>query len=59
MILWCDFDNYARPLCGFTQSENNDFDWIRHYGSTDSPGTGPSYDHSTGNGKYSLFGVYN
>ena len=34
--------------------KDDQFDWTRSYGSTDSVGTGPLYDHTTGSnyGKY-------
>ncbi|XP_020608618.1 MAM and LDL-receptor class A domain-containing protein 1-like [Orbicella faveolata] len=43
----CNFDT---SMCGFVQDSNDDFDWTRHQGSTLSSGTGPSADHTTGNG---------
>ena len=43
----CNFD---RDMCGLVQDRNDDFDWSRHHGSTTSIGTGPSADHTTGNG---------
>ncbi|KAL9987825.1 hypothetical protein ACROYT_G002193 [Oculina patagonica] len=46
----CDFDS---GLCyGWRQSYSDDFDWIRHRGSTGSSYTGPDYDHTTGSGYY-------
>ena len=44
----CDFDS---GLCGFSMPDAGAYTWIRKYGSTDSPDTGPSGDH-TGNGAY-------
>ncbi|XP_020605879.1 enteropeptidase-like [Orbicella faveolata] len=43
----CNFDT---SMCGFVQDSNDNFDWTRHQGSTTSSGTGPSADHTTGNG---------
>ena len=37
-------------MCGFAQDTNDKFDWTRLKGSTPSYGTGPSADHTTGNG---------
>ncbi|XP_058957005.2 astacin [Pocillopora verrucosa] len=45
----CNFDDD----CGFTQNKNDKFDWTPRSGSTPSRNTGPSGDHTTGNGKYS------
>ena len=42
----CNFDV---SMCGFVQGINDKFDWTRHKGSTPSRGTGPSFDHTTGN----------
>ncbi|XP_041467512.1 MAM and LDL-receptor class A domain-containing protein 1-like [Lytechinus variegatus] len=41
----CDFES---DLCTWNQDVNNDFDWIRASGATDSAGTGPSSDHTIG-----------
>ena len=43
----CNFDT---SMCGFVQDSNDTFDWTRHRGSTSSMYTGPSADHTTGNG---------
>ena len=44
----CNFD-YG--LCyGWSQSLSDVFDWTRRRGSTSSSNTGPSSDHTTGNG---------
>ena len=42
----CDFevDN-----CFWIQDANDDFDWVRSSGATDSAGTGPGADHTKGN----------
>ena len=46
----CNFD-YG--LChGWSQSSSDIFDWTRQRGSTSSSNTGPSSDHTTGNGTY-------
>eukprot|EP00058_Branchiostoma_floridae_P006575 XP_002592063.1 hypothetical protein BRAFLDRAFT_246509 [Branchiostoma floridae] len=47
----CDFET---DLCGWTQDSEDDFDWTRHEGSTDTGNTGPPYDHTMGdeNGHY-------
>ncbi|CAH3189219.1 unnamed protein product [Porites evermanni] len=42
----CNFDV---SMYGFVQGINDKFDWTRHNGSTPSSGTGPSFDHTTGN----------
>lgn len=43
----CTFDT---SMCGFVQDSNDEFDWTRHRGGTMSSNTGPSADHTTGNG---------
>ena len=42
----CNFDV---SLCGFVQGTDDKFDWTRRKGNTPSSGTGPSFDHTTGN----------
>ena len=42
----CNFDV---SLCGFVQGTDDKFDWTRRKGNTSSSGTGPSFDHTTGN----------
>ena len=41
----CNFDV---SLCGFEQGTDDKFDWTPHKGNTPSSGTGPSFDHTTG-----------
>ncbi|XP_022096405.1 MAM and LDL-receptor class A domain-containing protein 1-like [Acanthaster planci] len=45
----CDFET---PLCSWNDDPSGDFLWTRKRGSTPSSGTGPSGDHTTGNGYY-------
>ncbi|XP_071492659.1 MAM and LDL-receptor class A domain-containing protein 1-like [Diadema antillarum] len=45
----CDFES---GLCGWLQLTDDDFDWTRENGGTPSSSTGPSGDHTTGNGYY-------
>ncbi|XP_071503069.1 MAM domain-containing glycosylphosphatidylinositol anchor protein 2-like [Diadema antillarum] len=45
----CDFE-YG--TCGWQQSYYDDFDWSLNSGGTSSSSTGPSGDHTTGNGYY-------
>ncbi|XP_068547553.1 IgGFc-binding protein-like isoform X7 [Anas acuta] len=45
----CTFDV---DFCGWEQAVDDNFDWIRNKGPTPSPNTGPSYDHTTGDGYY-------
>ncbi|XP_070567019.1 MAM and LDL-receptor class A domain-containing protein 2-like [Ptychodera flava] len=44
--LECDFED--NHLCDWTQESDDDFDWTWGSGSTVTPGTGPSVDHTTG-----------
>ena len=44
----CDFD---RSMCGFVQDKSDKFDWTRHSGTTSSPNTGPSSDHTGKSGR--------
>ncbi len=41
----CDFEN---GLCGFSNLNDDKFDWIRHSGQTPSILTGPKVDHTLG-----------
>ncbi|XP_030071544.1 IgGFc-binding protein [Microcaecilia unicolor] len=45
----CTFDD---DFCHWTQAADDNFDWKRQKGPTPSSSTGPSYDHTTGNGYY-------
>ena len=51
VLFECDFEYDVHPMCGLIQSNQDHFDWIKHYGSTESRGTGPDGDHTSGNGK--------
>jgi len=46
-LISCDFDHDA---CGWTDYHYDDFDWLRNQGPTRSSGTGPTSDHSSGQG---------
>ncbi|XP_037116970.1 zonadhesin, like isoform X3 [Syngnathus acus] len=48
----CNFNNNDEPFCSFRQDPFDDGDWIRHRGSTPTPGTGPPGDYPDGNGFY-------
>ncbi|KAM6444251.1 IgGFc-binding protein-like isoform 2-T2 [Liasis olivaceus] len=49
----CDFScSFEEDFCSWTQSSTDSFDWRRHKGPTSSPGTGPSYDHTTAGGYF-------
>ena len=45
-------------MCGFVQDSNDNFDWSKRQGSTPSTGTGPSADHTSGNGMKRLSGLH-
>ncbi|XP_009332378.1 PREDICTED: uncharacterized protein LOC103925393 [Pygoscelis adeliae] len=45
----CTFDV---DFCEWKQATSDNFDWIRHKGPTPTPNTGPSHDHTTGEGYY-------
>jgi hypothetical protein len=40
--------NFEKNLCGWTQRQDDMFDWLRRRGSTPSAGTGPTSDHTLG-----------
>lgn len=40
--------NFEYGLCTWDNLKDDDFDFTRHKGFTDSSGTGPGYDHTTG-----------
>ncbi|XP_036411856.1 MAM and LDL-receptor class A domain-containing protein 1 isoform X2 [Colossoma macropomum] len=44
--------NFEKDLCTWNQYLADVFDWTRHSGSTPTPLTGPSSDHTTGSGHY-------
>lgn len=44
----CKFDS---DTCGFVQLKNDKFDWSRNKGGTSSSSTGPSSDHTSGQGE--------
>ena len=41
-------------LCNFVQNEDDDFDWSLSQGPSETPGTGPFADHSSGSGYYAV-----
>lgn len=45
----CDFES---GLCGWLNRQTDDFDWILHSGQSMTQNTGPSMDHTTGQGLY-------
>ena len=46
LLGYCDFE---LDLCSWTNEPDRDkIDWLRTQGGTDSTGTGPSNDHTTG-----------
>ncbi|XP_064522311.1 IgGFc-binding protein-like isoform X3 [Pseudopipra pipra] len=45
----CTFD---KDFCGWVQADYSSIDWIRNRGPTPTPNTGPSSDHTTGDGYY-------
>nr|XP_042908894.1 MAM and LDL-receptor class A domain-containing protein 2 [Parasteatoda tepidariorum] len=54
LLVDCDFDNndFHEGLCFWTQDKNADLKWKRGKGSTIQNFTGPTTDHTTGNGYY-------
>ncbi|XP_071218260.1 zonadhesin-like [Salvelinus alpinus] len=52
----CNFDcTFEEDLCSFTQLMTDSFDWTRHSGSTPTAMTGPSADHTKGDGGHYLY----
>ncbi len=47
-----DFDDFDKGMEYWTQSENDDFDWIINSGPTETNETGANEDHTSGDGKY-------
>ena len=52
----CSFEN---GLCGVVNEIGDDFDWSLNSGSTISSGTGPSGDHTTGQGRIGIRNITN
>ena len=50
----CNFEN---DLCKWTQSSSDHFNWTHHQGYTSSSGTGPSFDHTRGQGEICLSAI--
>ncbi|XP_061462986.1 IgGFc-binding protein-like, partial [Rhineura floridana] len=49
----CDFScSFDEDFCSWRQMASDKFDWTRQKGQTPSPNTGPSYDHTSGEGYY-------
>uniref|UniRef100_A0ABM0H1S3 Deleted in malignant brain tumors 1 protein-like n=1 Tax=Saccoglossus kowalevskii TaxID=10224 RepID=A0ABM0H1S3_SACKO len=48
----CDFQD---DLCNWIQVNTDDFDWLRHKGSTSTPNTGPNSDHSGNTDHYYMY----
>ena len=40
--------NFEYSMCSWYNMKDDEFDFTRHKGVTDSTGTGPKYDHTTG-----------
>ncbi|KAH3887715.1 hypothetical protein DPMN_011734 [Dreissena polymorpha] len=47
--------NFEMDTCGWTNTNADDFDWLRSAGSTLTAGTGPSVDHTTNSDAGSVF----
>jgi len=54
LVFGCNFDT---SMCGFVQSSSDNFNWKRHQGRTPSRDTGPSTDHTSGNGMKKVFWI--
>uniref|UniRef100_U3JXW5 Zonadhesin n=1 Tax=Ficedula albicollis TaxID=59894 RepID=U3JXW5_FICAL len=49
----CNFAcTFEKDFCGWVQEDYSSIDWIRNKGPTPTPNTGPSSDHTTGDGYY-------
>ncbi|XP_077991418.1 MAM and LDL-receptor class A domain-containing protein 1-like [Glandiceps talaboti] len=48
------FCNFETDICGFTQNDNDNFNWTRTSNQTPSAGTGPAEDH-TKDGEYFMY----
>lgn len=48
-MLYCfvDLCDFEEGSCNWQQATSDDFDWIKHSGSTLNPNTGPESDHTT------------
>lgn len=44
-VISCNFES---GICGWTQARDDQFDWMRHRGTTATSNTGPTRDHTTG-----------
>lgn len=47
----CDF---SVDTCGWTQSNEDDFNWSRGTGETETDNTGPTGDHTTADGEQDI-----
>ncbi|CBZ51594.1 hypothetical protein NCLIV_013880 [Neospora caninum Liverpool] len=47
-LMSCDFEEDMCDLMIYRDHEDMDLYWVRHSGSTETPGTGPSFDHTYG-----------
>ncbi|NXL26738.1 ZAN protein, partial [Setophaga kirtlandii] len=49
----CNFAcTFEEGFCGWVRADSSSIDWIRNKGPTPTPNTGPSSDHTTGDGYY-------
>jgi hypothetical protein len=54
VLLIEDMDcTFELDFCGYTQLQDDEFNWDRIKGGTDTTHTGPGYDHTTGDGECS------